>query len=647
MEQTEKIFPKCDDLTKPIPVGTILSLPFFIPSYQRGYRWEEQQIKDLLKDLDEFDIKDKIYCIQPIVVKWNKDEKKWNLVDGQQRITSIALLIRYFNSFVNNPRNPDPVPKIYYETRPKSSDFLNTIDVDDKNGLVINTEYSINSNIDFKYMARVYQAIFECFNEKKEKNPLFSESEIKDKLYKNTHIVWYELPEDEKEIDSFTRLNIGKIPLTSAELIKALLLNKSNFSTGNIEEDKLISTIQIQIANEWDRIENTLRDNKFWLFIHEKEYKKPNRIDFLFDLIQKNDLFKLIPDPKELGKDKLKSFRYISMVFDKAKEEKSHKSYLIRRNWEKIKSYFRILEEWYSNIEYFHYVGYLVAIKGSGIVSVLLSEWNNKETKEDFKKYLIMEIKRCLGKSRNLNQEYESKGNPKKTDARPLLLLHNVITVVKQNELCIKNDKYKSSIYYKFPFHLYKNENWDVEHIDSNTGNTLENLADKKEWIMSAFEELPEPEKPALQDKVKAFLNQKDDDNGNFASLNNEIFAKLKLVDSLDDHQKNQIGNYALLDSGTNRGYGNSIFSTKRQWIIGKEEGVKYTLIMDSSSPKGYVVGKEDAKSAFVPPCTKKAFMKGFSGRVDNLHSWDLQNANDYKENIKTVLQEFLSDEVN
>ena len=40
---------------------------------------------------------------------------------------------------------------------------------------------------------------------------------------------------------------------------------------------------QIKIAAEWDRIENTLGNDEFWLFIHELDYNKPNRIDFIFD----------------------------------------------------------------------------------------------------------------------------------------------------------------------------------------------------------------------------------------------------------------------------------------------------------------------------------------------------------------------------
>lgn len=51
-------------------VGELLGMNFFIPDYQRGYRWEKQQAVDLLEDIYAFASKitvdsEEIYCIQP------------------------------------------------------------------------------------------------------------------------------------------------------------------------------------------------------------------------------------------------------------------------------------------------------------------------------------------------------------------------------------------------------------------------------------------------------------------------------------------------------------------------------------------------------------------------------------------------------
>ena len=75
-------------------VGELLGMKFFIPSYQRGYRWGELQIKALLEDIFNFDekIDGDFYCLQPLVVLKSND--KWRVIDGQQRLTTIYLILR-------------------------------------------------------------------------------------------------------------------------------------------------------------------------------------------------------------------------------------------------------------------------------------------------------------------------------------------------------------------------------------------------------------------------------------------------------------------------------------------------------------------------------------------------------------------------
>ena len=89
-------------------VSELLKKNFFIPSYQRGYRWTKQQVKDLLNDVNEFqpeknkDTNEETwYCLQPLVVsEMDSNRKKecqlpeneywYEVVDGQQRLTTIS-----------------------------------------------------------------------------------------------------------------------------------------------------------------------------------------------------------------------------------------------------------------------------------------------------------------------------------------------------------------------------------------------------------------------------------------------------------------------------------------------------------------------------------------------------------------------------
>ena len=252
-------------------LGELSQFSFFIPAYQRGYRWSEQEVKDLLNDINEFVPReisetDKTwYCLQPIVVK-SRTENDYEVIDGQQRLTTIYLILLYLNQdFVEKRR--DKLFAIDYQTRPDSKEFLQNPDQED------------DSSIDFYYIHQAYKSIENWFNIR-EDDPSFDKNDYRSKLKFHTKVIWYETTED-NPITVFTRLNIGKISLTNAELIKALFLNSSNFKSGNADRMRLR---QIEIANEWDNIETSLQNNKLWYFLSD-ENKEDNRIEYIFDLM--------------------------------------------------------------------------------------------------------------------------------------------------------------------------------------------------------------------------------------------------------------------------------------------------------------------------------------------------------------------------
>ena len=135
-------------------------------------------------------------------------------------------------------------------------------------------------------------------------------------------------------------------------------------------------------------------------------------------------------------------------------------------------------------------------------------------------------------------------------------------------------------------------------------------------------------------------------------------------------NDKNKIWNYVLLDSNTNRGYGNSIFPAKRRVINGKSRGVRYQVepetLEESPRPeeekqmsyllsKGKIKKKESteleelrkkyAAIAFIPPCTKNAFMKFYNTEPNDLLSWGPEDAKAYLDNILVLLNDFLEDD--
>lgn len=655
-------------------VNELRGMKFFIPSYQRGYRWTEQQVKDLLNDVKEF-IQNKnseFYSLQPLVVKkrWpdtaleQVKEKtsmeeiedyinncEWEVIDGQQRLTTIYIILYYLG-------DKGKTYSIEYATRKGFEDFLKKVEITDKNDFddFLNECLEKNDfdNIDFYHVFTSYCTIKHWFED--ENKGVVKQEDFKPQLLTNVKFIWYEsVAEDPIEV--FTRLNIGKIKLTNSELIKALMLNRSNFKN---ELYRHVQLRQQEIASEWDQIEYTFQNDEFWLFLHEKDYGKPTRIDSIFDLICENDGLKvfmkqdgnkaLVKDPdkknKRIGNDEYRTFRYFYEYFNmKEGQERcgennekhdATEETRIEKCWKEVKKYYQTFQEWFNDLEMYHYIGFLV--EQGFKLDTLCKLWTNDKTM--FVNLLKKLIKGRIKGHADLEEIYEIeykkdgktiKGADKK-NCRPVLLLHNIQTVIEQSK--ISHEKYQQSIFYKFPFHLYKTEGWDVEHIDSNTDNDLTEKTSQNEFLINIYYAVDEE----TQKKIRDFIN--DPDAANFSD-----FKKYNNPEPLSgSKEKNQIWNYTLLDSSTNRSYGNAIFSAKRRIIIGKDRGVLFS-IPSTKKEKGkevFVLGDiKKAASAFIPPCTKQVFLKYYSPISTDFNYWTRTDAKAYKQNILETLKEF------
>ena len=647
------------DKLKLTSVNDLMGMNFYIPTYQRGYRWKDRQVNDLLDDLWEFYLKEKkpneIYCVQPLVVKRKEEDTfrkikeeaanlseiasllkgYWEVIDGQQRLTTFYIILAYLCPELPHKfqleyatRNPDDRSPEYGSIG--SKEFLKLLDQNE-----INEEIA-DSNIDFYHMRNTYKVVLEWERRKKlkEANEAYNLEGFIDTLMHRVKFIWYETDEPDP-IEVFIRLNIGKISLTDSELIKALFLNKSNYK----ESASAIRLQQIEIASDWDKIESTLRNEEFWLFIHDLGWKKPTRIEWIFDMIVQQKLFGEMLDCRNDNhrNDNHKTFRYFYEYFNKNK--KNITSEWIRATWNEVKKYFMIFQEWYNDFELYHYVGYLVHF-GTSIEQLI---GNYKYEKNDFKQYLKREIIKKLRTCSDLTKEYGENGESKR-DCFPLLLLFNIQTVINQNIEYIKDKKYGMGAYYRFPFHLFKKEGkksnkkgWEVEHIASNSGDDLTEGPNRDIWLASVLYSLP-PNTPLKRD-IECFLDPKDKLPKNFEQLKEKI--KFLDVEPLDDVSKQMVWNFALLDSSTNEEYHNDPFPIKRIYVLSKDSGRKVSKIYDPKS-RCVTFNKEAEVIAFVPPATKNVFIKAYTDMPKSLTSWTKQDAKFYMREIENILCEFL-----
>lgn len=511
-----------DNLLELRTVSELNQYSFFVPSYQRGYKWTRKEVIDLLNDISEFkprviDNSDEKtwYCLQPIVIKEiNSSTNKFEVIDGQQRLTTIYLILHYLNQdFVESRR--EKLFELEYQTRMETSKFLKGL----------NEEILNETNSDFFHISQAYQTIAKWFEERRVN---FDKQEFGSKFRYNSKVIWYE-SKTENPISIFTRINIGKIPLTNSELIKALFLNSSNFIGANPEQLRLK---QLEISSEWDSIEHSLQNDRLWYFL-TGDKTQVNRIEFIFNLMNE----------EKDHKDPYSTFRYFSTLFRNSNQS------TIETNWKKIKGYYQRFNEWYSKREWYHKIGFLITVNEISIER-LYKESNNL-TKKEFGNYLDKLITSSMKKIELENLQYQDK-----KEVRKALLLYNILTMLNSPD----DNSY-------FPFNLFKTESWDIEHITS----IKDAIPDRNRnhWLDDAKVFIDDTKSEGLRLKDRAEkCNVNDEDE--FKALFQDIVSHFN--SELGDDAINDISNLTLLDSETNRGYKNAVFPLKRKTIINRDK---------------------------------------------------------------------------
>lgn len=577
-------------------VSELIGMKFFIPSYQRGYKWRTKDVEYLIEDIAEIKEDDNSdYCLQPIVVAPNWIQKicptcgqyidsvedGYTLVDGQQRLTTIWLIVNWAK---HKGFEIDWNFSIEYKTREPSNTFLRKIQ---ENGVAKD-----EGTCDTHYFSQALEAI----NKKQEKLETFFKN-----LKKNVKIIWYEI--DPKDGPAhFERLNSSKISLTNAELVKAFILTKTT-------PEK-----QTRMACEWDEMEYKLQEKRFFSFITTKDSmynKESNRIELLLDLY-------VGTTKEDREKDEHHTFNEIAKKVDK--DEKSVESI-----WQDIQNIYNRLLCWYDDNFLYNLIGFLVENNGDNELAVIWKDCNGKsllEIKEIIRKRIV---NKNTPTDENIRNMVYKDGNTKN-----VLLLFNILSLLSIDE---KKD-YKYTFNDKFHFDLYKDENWDKEHVHATASESLQSKVEWVKWLKDLDEKLVKLKlvdhkdeylkwiREAQKVEETDYLDIKEDKNITFKSLSKEIFAQMfkDIVLALEgeeegadkiDFKQNSIGNIVLLNANINRSgeYKVAPFSTKRRIIM---ERVK--------------------KGQFVPLGTQNVFMKAYTQIPGHFYKWEKDDKYDGNE---------------
>lgn len=649
-----------------VPVGSLIKkgqenwLKFFIPAYQRGYRWSSEQVEQLIDDLLEFRTRqgsstDAFYCIQPLVVRPIElnGARYLEVIDGQQRLTTILLILQVLRQiqYEEDRDDEDARPyfakmpanafEIQYETRKTSLEWLRklpqTIFDEDKY-----KEFD-NANCDYSHFVEVFKASY------RKLQTLSDFKDFKEILLESTYFIWYMPTEsDSNNVDIFDRLNAGKIGLNNAELVKALFLQHSNIPADSPAD---LAVLQ-KIAHEWDVMEKRLHDDAFWGFIYSQQnhiLTYDSRIEYLLDLL-KNKTGRQKESVFYTFNQYLASYR--EMLRNGGNKDTGLRLEWAVRNWDEIKSLFDLVCEWYGERHIYHRIGFVIELNPAYTLKRLQEELPGLSHSAR-----IVRLDEIIRDTvQGIKSEKLFHGNK---ELSIILFLYNIL---------LEDRRHNHTARFSFADYkqVRKDKGWDQEHVASSKDHEP-SAAEQKELATDIIELITgsKPEcvpvqtatdpanmadnhvPPAMQfrlaDNVCALdkeedtlcktlldiLNRKDDEPlsaSEFDDVYSRIAVHFKGKSDLlgqfkykEKREKDFIWNFVLLNAGTNRSYGNHIFPVKRRRILNDEFEV------------------------YTPVGTRNVFEKAYSRKIDHIFAWTRSDALAYWNDIKRVVKDYVS----
>ena len=280
---------------------------FRIPDYQRGYSWGAQQLQDLWRDVEILRENQPHYTG---VLSVAPKEKHIHIVDGQQRITSLIILIKVICTceqlkeinWINGREKADYEKRyLYYKTgkQGECTEVVFGYEKDNPSDVYFITKIlELSDSRDTPdrtlYTHNLYAA--KEFFRKKIENMKFGDLEILiKKVTQQLKFNYYQIDDELSEFVAFETMNNRGKPLSDLELLKNRLIYLSTLLKNNDEGEK--SQLRSDINNVWKTVyeylgknpENKLDDDDFlkvhWIMYFDEYDRSKSKVykDFLLN----------------------------------------------------------------------------------------------------------------------------------------------------------------------------------------------------------------------------------------------------------------------------------------------------------------------------------------------------------------------------
>ena len=553
---------------------------FWIPSYQRGYRWTADEVTKLLDDI--WKSAGQPYSLQPIVVK-KREVDAWELIDGQQRLTTLWLIFNYMQK--NGYKRSGAAYSLEYATRSGSRAYLETLDAK-----------QAAENIDYFHLYQAHHTIAAWISSAgaTEQAQEARANRLYDYLCTSVRVIWYEIPADEPPIPLFTRLNQGRIPLTDAELIKAVLLT-------HVEQTR--PGRETEVAAQWDGIERDLQRDEIWAFATHASRAgvQGTRIDLLLDTLA---------DKPTHG-----ARRY--HTFDKLQERAKTQGLAL---WDEVVALHAQIMGWFDEPCLYNKIGFLVAC-GTPIGDVLGwvqgADGKDAPAKSVFKAHLNQRISVKLQGKDGIDSDWDAlnalsyEKPADKEKLHRILLLFNVAT-------CRG----------RFPFEQHVGQDWSLEHIHAQQAQKLNRVEQWDSWLQVHHQALQTVQTthnaaaitPLLEAIAAALptVRTPQFDQEQFNTLVDHILRVLN--NGVIEEADHSLANLALLQHEANAALNNAVFEVKRQRVL-----------------------ERDKRGDYIPAATRNVFLKYYTP-ADKLqpHFWGEEDKTAYLAHIQATLTAYL-----
>ncbi|MCH5175864.1 MAG: DUF262 domain-containing protein [Prevotellaceae bacterium] len=605
---------------------------YYIGPYQRGYKWSSQskydQVPQLLKDVQKAwqasldgnggkrGAEGGEYYLQYVTVLKKKGEAVYEVIDGQQRLTTLAIVFdrlhhrcneiesigegrmeysRYDVDMVSSADGIEANDELCMAGEglfDKIKRFDSKIEADKKKG---EKTVAMDDTQDLYYITSAVLCIDEFFAG-------MTDEDVKsyaDFLKKSVKIILNRESDFVTPEEVFVNLNGNSVGLTNAYLIKGLLLTRSvNTVSPHGEAYSYFMVMEQRKVNGrvWDEIQNWVEQPDVARFFFGED---ENGMEHLLTLLmKKNGGF---TDEKQTVTDMMDGLRLFNKYNEVVVKDEDAIRWLndLRHSYHKLRS-------WHEDADVYNLLGFVLFPKKEKKtfeerINILVHCLGTNN--EDTMKYLA-------GEALNVLPDLELLENKKigyhTNSARltPLLLSLSVFPegFEKRFERYHQANKSKAEdgvlMLQKFNFPEYDRQHWTYEHIrpQNPKDDDLTLHADVKEMVLKMYENHARENGLQPDDNVISEINE-----GCIKDVRQSLSF---LYPELDD--EDSMGNMALLSREVNSAINNNPYLIKRFMIFHKA-----------------------SEGAFIPPHTMAVFTKAINvTSADKQLSVDLMNWN-------------------